>query len=325
MTDTEPLPPARILDVTPEQYHKLPGLSPSLAQAIHSTCLAKARDKYVRNLETSAAADESEDDAADDDAPAEKVAGEKQKRLERGDVLHALLLGKGKRLEVIPSSKLGKNGAYSTAASKELRDSARAAGRIPIKEPDMVMHARTAEAVRARLAAAGHVLDGVSELAIEWWESTSHGNVQCRTMLDHVVLSAGDEHPTDRPTHAQVHELKFPGDASPDRSERTSDGLGYHLAAAARHRALNALYPSLAGRIEYRFLYCEPFRPYAFWDPTPTGAFLELGLRQWWTAVNMWAAGLRTGNWLGYHDDIMRRQIDLMHWRKLREGFSNEE
>lgn len=322
------LPPARLLDVDPVAYHKLPGLSPSLAHTLVTSSQEIARDKYERQIEGSL------DDEDVDDEDEKPVDPQKQKRLDRGDVMHMMMLGVGKRIEVILSADLGKGGKYSTARSKELRDAARAAGKIPVKEPEMAIYRRCVDTIRARLAGAGHVLDGRSELAIEWWEPSAHGPVQCRTMMDHLVLLAADgfqatippEPPvTIRPAFAKVFELKFPDDAHPDRSERTADALTYQIAHAARLRALDALFPSLAGRIEYRFLFCETHRPYAFWDPTPTGSFTELGRRQWRAAVNLWAAGLSTGRWVGYHDDIMRRQIDLTRWRKLQEGFSDDE
>lgn len=319
------LPPAHIINVTPAQYHKLPGLSPSLANTMLTSCQEIARDKYERNLEAAPAPDDEDDD---EDEPAAAVDPKKQKNLDRGDVLHALTLGVGKSIEVILSADLGKGGKYSTNRSKELRDAARAAGRIPVKEPDMIVYRRTVDAVRARLAGAGHVLDGVSEIAIEWWDASTSGPVQCRTMLDHLVLLAADGSavaPGTRPQFAKVYELKFPDDANPDRSERTADSLGHHIALAARLRALNALHPSLAGRIEYRFLFCESRRPYAFWDPTPTGSFAELGDRQWRTALDMWGRGLESKRWPGYHDDITRRQIDLTRWRKMQEGFTVDE
>lgn len=328
---TPDLPPAKILDVEPDAYHKLPGLSPSLAHTLVTSCQEIARDKYERQIQGATDAEDGDECDAEEERA---VDPQKQKRLDRGDVMHMMTLGVGKRISVILSADLGKGGKYTTARSKELRDAARAAGKIPVKEPDMVVYRRCVDAIRARLAAAGHVLDGRSEIAIEWWEPSAHGPVQCRTMLDHLVLLAADglqatippEPPvTIRPVFAKVFELKFPDDANPDRSERTADALSYRIAHAARLRALDALFPSIAGRIEYRFLFCETHRPYAFWDPTPTGAFTELGRREWRTAVNLWAAGLKSGRWVGYHDDIMRRQIDLTRWRKLQEGFTVDE
>lgn len=315
------LPPARILDVEPDAYHKLPGLSPSLAHVLVSACLLKARDKYERGLEATAEDGEEHEEAGED----EPVKPDKQARLDRGNILHALGLGVGKHVDEIPEKILASNGAASTKDAKAFIKAARDAGRIPVKGAKLDVYKQVIAAVHARLAAAGYSFDGISEFAIEWHEASPHGPVQCRTMIDHVRLLDRDQRITTAPTFAQVFELKFPGDAAPDRSERTSDSLGYHISAAARCRALNALFPSLAGRIEYRYLFCEPFRPYAFWDPTPTGAFLELGDRQWRTAVNLWAAGLSSNRWPGYHDDIMRTQIDLVRWRKLQEGFAVDE
>lgn len=314
------LPPARVLEVEPAAYLKLPGLSPSIAHALLSTCALKARDKYLRNLEP---AKESDDDG-DDEATEEQVPAEKQSQLDRGDIFHALLLGIGKRIDVIPDALLsGKSRSYSSAAAKLRRDAARASGRIPVKELRMPQYEQAAAEIRERLAAAGHVLDGTSEMAIEWYESSPHGPVQCRTMIDHVAF--GDAGDSTRPLAAFVFELKFPGDASPDRTERTADNLGYPIAAAARLRALNALYPTLAGRIEYRYLCCETQRPYAFWDPTPTGHFLEYGARQWRSAVNRWAEGESAHRWMGYHEDNGRRMIDLPRYRKMQEGIPIDE
>lgn len=325
-----PTPAARVLEVTPEQYHKLPGLSPSLATALMQSCLEKARDKYERDLELEPV--DAGDDDADESEPDVKVAAEKQKRLDRGNALHALLLGKGdERIAVIPDALLsGKNRSISTDKAKAWRDAAVAGGKVVIKEHVMRAFERVVDAIRARLAGEGYVLDGRSELAIAWWEPTPLGPILCRTMLDHVVLFDTDGmrvpfgHPP-LPTTAVVFEVKFPDDAHPDRSERTAEQLGYHIAAAARLRALNALVPSLASRIEYRYLICEPRRPYSFWDPTGTGSYLELGGRRWRSAVAQWSRGLKTGSWTGYHHDVFRRQIDLLPWVKRNEGFTDDE
>lgn len=303
---------ARILDVTPDEYHRLPGFSSSLAKTLIARSPAHAWDAQQRQIEEQAAA---EIESGDDEP---EVSAEKQKRLDRGSVLHALVLGVGKRIEVIPASVLSKNGAYGTAESKALRDGARAAGRIPVKEPEMEIYRRIADIISGRIRGAGHVLDGVSELAIAWTERTEHGDVDCRAMIDHVVLVG------DPPTAAFVYDLKIPGDASPDRCERSAESLGLAVQAVVYPRALNALYPTLAGRIEFRFLFCEPARPYEIWDPTPTGMFRELGESRWRRALMAWARGLATGEWPGYRG-WYRHEIDAPLWVLKREGFTADE
>lgn len=310
------LPPARILDVEPDAYHKLPGFSASLAKILIRQSAAHAKDAYDRQAERIAEEDESEDD--------EDISDDKRKRLDQGNVYHALVLGKGRRVEVIPSDKLSKSGAYGTKESKALRDGARAAGRIPVKEPELEVHARVAAAIKSQLAAAGHVLDGASELAIEWHEPTPHGPVQCRGMMDHVCAWGLDRRDDTGPLGALIYDLKIVGDAAPDRNERTAENLGYAIQVAAYTRALTALYPQLGGRIDFRFLFVESKRPYALWDPMPSGPFREIGERRWRRAVHAWAEGKATGRWPAYRTPD-RIEITAPMWTLRNEGYIDGE
>lgn len=313
------LPPARILEVSPHAYHRLPGFSASLAKILIQSCALKAKDAYDRRIEKIAAEDES-------DAEDEKPTDEKQAQLDRGSVLHALTLGKGEeRIDIIPSTMLAKNGAYSTAEAKAARDDARRRGKIPVKEPKMPGHLATADAIKATLEAAGHVLDGRSELAIEWHERTPHGPVLCRGMLDHVHLSRLGRDGAGDPTGAIIYDLKIVADANPDRCERSADNFGYAIQAAAYQRALNTLLPTLAGRISFRFLFIEPRRPFLLWDPERlSGPFREIGERQWIRAVHAWGEGLATGRWPDYRTPD-RVEISAPMWKLKAEGYTPEE
>jgi len=312
---------ARILEVSPHQYHRLPQFSATLAKLLIRSCAAKARDAYERKLEAIAAEDESDVE--------EEVTDEKRKQLDNGSIKHALVLGRGEeRIKIIPRDLLSKNGAYGTDASKAARDSARAAGLIPVKEPELEIHERVADAIKARISEAGHVLDGTSELAIAWTERTPHGEVECRAMLDHVVMWGV---PGTTPLvqggapGAIIYDLKICGDANPDRCERTADNLGYAIQAAAYTRALTALHPVLGGRIRFQFLFCEQKRPYLLWDPDRlSGPFQELGERQWLRAVHAWGEGLSTGRWPDYRTPN-RVEITAPMWTLKANGFVPEE
>lgn len=311
----------RILQVTQTEYHRLPQFSSTLAKLLVSRCAEVARDTYERKLEAIAA--EIEDDG--------EVSAEKQDRLDRGNILHALVLGKGgERVVTIPAELLAKkngetnpNGAISTAAAKDFVAAARRAGQIPVKPAKLEVYAAIGAAIRRRIAAAGHELDGVSELAIGWTEDTPHGPVDCRGMLDHVAmwgLSAEDRERGVVPG-AIIYDLKIADDASPDRSERTAYTLGYHIQAAAYTRALAALHPRLGGRIDFRFLFVEPRRPYAHYDPRTDGAFRQLGEMQWLRAVHAWGRGLATGEWPGYRTE-MTAEITVPGWALAKEGIT---
>lgn len=286
---TPDLPPARLLECSAEDYHDLPGFSPSLAKVAIRQSIRHAKDVADQRAERLA----EQEEGPDDETPEAK-----QGRLDRGSIYHALTLKEGKSLVVVPTAILSSNGAYGTNESKAMRDAARAAGKVPIKEHEVEAYQHVADVMRSRIAEAGHTLDGRSELAIGWWEPTPHGPVECRTMLDHVVLLDGST--PDRPTMAVIYELKPVPDATPDKVTRTAENLGYGVAAAAGVRALNALYPSLAGRIEFRFLWCEYRRPFDLWDPYRSGVFAELGERRWLRAVYAWGEGLATGRWPGH-------------------------
>lgn len=301
---------ARILDVTPHEYHRLPQFSSTIAKALITQCASKARDAYVRKLEAIEAEDESEEDLSDD----------QRKRRDNGTIQHALVLGRGEeRIKIVPAALLSSNGAYGTAAAKAARDSARAAGMVPVKEPEMEIHERVAAAIKARIAEAGHTLDGTSELAIAW---TEPAGVECRAMLDHVVTwGASDVH---GPTGGIIYDLKIVGDAHPDRCERTAENLGYAIQAAAYTRALNALYPTLAGRIEFRFLFVESKRPYELWDPTLDGITAEIGERRWLRAVGAWGDGIEKGRWPGYRTPD-RTTLRTPIWVLKQEGYTPDE
>lgn len=289
---------ARILDCTPDEYHRLPGFSSTLAKVLLAKSAAHARDMHDRKLE-----------AEGDDE--EELTDQQRAKLERGSVLHTLILGKGKRIKVLPYDK------YSTKVARDDRDAARAAGLIPVNQAKMEMFERTAIAIRARLVAMGHELTGTSELAIEWTEDTEYGPVPCRSMMDHVIVDAAV-------THAVIYDIKIVDDASPSVAERSAERMHYAMQAACYRRALDALYPSLAGRIDFHFLFCEPHRPYEIWAPSPDGAFRTIGERRWMRAATEWARGLRTNEWRGYHGVNIDR-ITPPPWALRKEGMPTDE
>ena len=292
------LQPARVLDVEPDAYHRLPGFSASLARILITRSAAHAKDAHDRHVDT-----EDDDDDMDET---------KRKKLERGSILHHMVLGKGKRISVIPADVLGKKGAWNDAA-RGLRDLARRNGMVPVKEGDHEALTAVATIIRGKIADAGYHLFGQSELAIEWYEQSSHGPVRCRSMMDHVAITAGQ--------FATIYEVKIVDDAEPERCMRTAENLGYAIAAAAYPRALNAAHPGLEGRIRVRFLFCEAKRPYEIWCPEPSGEFRELGTRRWLRAVEQWGRGLATGDWPAY----LTPEIAPPGWALAREGYPTNE
>lgn len=87
---------------------------------------------------------------------------------------------------------------------------------------------------------------------------------------------------------------------------------GYDVQWASNTRALAALRPELAGRIDMLFIFMEVEPPYAVRVTRPSGVMADIGLRQWERAVLLWEQCLRTNRWPGYGGGIA--QLDAPHW-----------
>jgi len=271
---------ARILDIDdPDEYHELPDFSSSVAKTVIKQSAAHAR-------------------AA--------IGKKPTKTMDRGNVIHRLVLGKGKAYEVIQHAN------FTTNAAKADRDTARKAGKIPVIAHDFEEWCKAAEAIRVQLADRGIVLDGASEFAIGWDEVTPHGVVPCKGMLDHVWLDTG-----------VILDLKLTSDAAPSAIERTAENLGYAIQWAAYTRALAALRPELAGRVKFIFAFCEDEEPWVVNLTEPDGMFRELGERRWTRAVSTWAKCQAENTWPAYGTQI--NPLTTPAWALAREGYTDDE
>lgn len=281
-TATQPLGAANgaLLDVTPDEYHALDAFSSSAAKLTIARSPGHARVGYRKKP---------------------------TKAMDRGDIIHRLLLGKGKDFHVVQA------GDWRTKAAQQQRDQAREQGLVPVLAEDFEAHCTAAESIRVQLADRGIVLDGRSEQAITWTERTEFGDVTCKGLFDHVW-----------PDKGVIIDIKTTSDASPSAVERTSENLGYAIQRAAYVRALTALDPSLAGRVAFAFVFCEvDDEPYAVNVCEPDGVFCELGERRWLRAVNTWARCLRDNHWPTYGAAV--NPLSAPSWALSREGYTTDE
>lgn len=267
---------AKILHVSTAEYHARPGLSASIAKTLLSRSPLHAKTEHGK-------------------PPTDAM--------DRGSVVHRLVLGAGKDFAIIPFDD------YRTKAAKEARDKARADGLVPIKEEAFAEAVAIAESVRAQLTKRGILLDGASELAIEWTEDSPSGPVLCRGMLDHVWTGDG-----------RILDLKITENASPSFVERNAENLGYAIQEAAYRRALTALRPDHAGRVEFLFAFAEAEAPYEMNLCRGDGVFRELGERRWLRAVHAWGACVATNIWPGYGSGV--NPLSPPGWALAREDFA---
>jgi hypothetical protein len=275
---------AQILRITPDEYHKRPGLSSSIASILVEQSPLHARAAHPM------------------------FGGESEghtKATARGSVCHTLALGKGARYEVLDFED------FKTKDARAARDAATAAGLVPIlkdaHDEAIIIVARATENLRRR----GIEFDGESELVIEWYESSPSGPVLCRCMLDHSWIGGGA---------ARILDLKFVGNAAPAAVERSAENFGYAVQAAAYRRAVTALDPGLAGRVDFLFAFAEVEKPYEMNLSRPDGTFRELGERRWIRAVEAWGACLLTDKWPGYGSGV--NTLSPPAWAMAREEFA---
>jgi hypothetical protein len=264
---------ARILDVSPDEYHSLTQFNVSTAKVLIERSPLHAKTLHGK---------------------------EPTKVMDFGTVAHTLILGKGKRFEVLDFED------YRTKDAKAARDAVRAEGKVPILGPDYDRADALAERVSVELVKRGIKLDGQSEVALEWEET---GGVMCRCMFDHVWLDRG-----------VILDLKITGNAAPSSVERTSEQLGYAIQAAAYRRALAALRPDLAGKIDFLFAFAENDEPFAMNICRPDGVFREIGDRRWERAVRDWQHCTTTNQWPDYGAGI--NTISAPPWALNREEYA---
>lgn len=269
---------ARWLDLSPAQYHALRDdcITQSLAVELLTNSPAHARRKQQARAEPH--------------TPTSEDGAERRRSMEYGTLVHAILLGgRDDRLEVAVDADGQPFDNWKKKAAQALRKSTYAAGKIPVLQSKVDQAKRFCDRIREKLERHGIDLSEVprercNECAFQWEED----GVLARGMDDHVNLS-----------EAIVYDVKTTGDAHPERFKRQLDRMGYDVQAAAYTRALEALYPRLAGRVRFRWILCETgSAEVVVLEATP--GMLHLGGLKWARACRTWAQCLATDRWPGY-------------------------
>lgn len=225
-------------------------------------------------------------------------AREQTASMATGTIIHALLLedDPSKVIRELPFDDFRKK------AAQDQRDEAIAAGVTPLTTQRYAELSGAAAAIRGRLAKLGVALTGKREVGVAW----SEGGVLCRGRLDHL-----------EPTTGQIDELKTTTVAPPEAIMRRIVDRGYDIQFAAYSSAVSKLLPELAGRVKFRFLFCETEPPYAVTPIVFGGMFREFGNRRWGRAVRSWARCLREGHWPGYAEESL--SLEPLPWQFERE------
>ena len=239
--------------------------------------------------------------------PAHFLPTDPTKAMERGSAIHALILGKGAAVEVLPFDDFRKKEAQIA------RDAARLAGRIPLLAADAAEVRLVVDAARAQIEArpdlAGFFAPGRSEVTGIWQD---HG-AMCRMRVDRL--------PDDvtRNPFPTIYDVKTTGlSAKPEDFGKQMFAMGYDISAAFYSRGLRALFPHIR-HTRMVFIVVEQDPPYALSAIEVAGEAIVHAEESVDLAVRTWARCIAANDWPGYDPEIFRLG-DVPAWR----GMSSE-
>ncbi len=282
---TYPEATARILQCTEAEYHADPCAVPSLNQSIANILLKQSPlHAYTAHPKLG-------------NKPTETTVPKIE-----GTVIHALLLGKGgDAIDVLHFDN------YRTKAAQIARDDSINAGRTPVLVAKHAEIITAADTIRRNLADHGvELTDGLTEVPIEWQEEGNEGFVVCRGRLDFLRVEQNG---------ALILDPKKIVSADPITCSRHAEDFGYFVQRAAYVSAVEKLYPHLAGKVTFKFLFLEIDEPYAAVPREVNGVGEWLGEQQWHRAIAIWEKCLKTGHWPSYPVE----PLDVPNYAVIRE------
>lgn len=265
------LAPGLYSDVPHEDYHADCAESPSLSASVAKTLLARSpAHAWLEHP---------------------RLGGQVEERcsetMDRGAVIHSLLLGGGAPVVACPFADWRKGEA------QKMRDAARAEGKIPVLVHKLREWGAAAEELRKNSRMGTLVAEGMVERELTAvWRSDG---VLCRGRLD-----------AWEPDALTIHDPKTCEDAKRAASGAACIQYGRDIQAAAYIEAMETLHPAIAGRVRFRWHFLEVVPPYGVIEAEPSGELLELGRRKWQRAVALWGRCLRDGDWPGYSENVWR-------------------
>jgi hypothetical protein len=218
--------------------------------------------------------------ATTDDDEAEKYV----KAQAIGNAAHAIMIGRGKSLEIIKAND------FKGGEAKKLRDAAVATGKTPILEKHLVIASDIVAAGLEKLKRhedRDAFTNGAGEVALVWQDD----GIWCRALVDwlHDDLRTVDDYKTSGMSMAP-HVIGI-----------RAETAGWHVQAAFIERGLDILDPANAGRRRFRFIAQEQDgRPYDLTSMHMDGHWLTMGRKKVQAAMALWRSALKSGRWQGY-------------------------
>ncbi len=222
--------------------------------------------------------------------------------MDKGSIIHGLLLGSGQTVAVIQAD------SFRTNVAKEARDTAYAEGKIPMLEKEMDTILEAVENAKAQiLELAPYFFDKhESELSIRW---EMDNGVKTQTRFDHITPETG-----------KIIDLKSCSDANPKNLDKKIIDFGYDIQEALYLQCANKAWPEMAGRFTWEFIFVELEPPYMISVIETDSSMTWLGESKVRRASDKWAECLESGKYPGYG----RQVVSAPPWAVSREEMEGE-
>lgn len=217
-------------------------------------------------------------------------------RFDLGSTVHMLAFEKGRSLQIIDFLD------FRSSAAKQARDTARLVGKTPILIEQYERAQMIVTALRDQIKdfpGAEEALDltrGQTEIGLFWEDEAGCWG---RNLIDRLL--------TDAPMWT-VFDLKTIA-----RSARPDDpslgtyfvDMGYDTQAAIQERGLIRVFPELAGRLQFLFIFVEIDPPYMISVGAPDAETMTIAREKVARGFELWAQCLHTRQFPGYPRKVM--------------------
>lgn len=252
-----------IYEMSNEDYHADPCETPSLSST-YARGLINTSPKHVK-------------DAIDN--PKESTDA-----MEFGSAMHSMMLEGASNIELIDYK------SFSGKAAQELRDDARAAGRIPMLSHRKVEADNMIDALKAHPVAPKLFLNGKAEQSL-FWKDLTYG-IWCRARLDWM------------PEKGDIFaDYKSCASANPADISKSMYNYGYYQQADWYMRGISAL--GICPNPKFAFVFQESKPPHDVVVVQPDPTALAWGKVMNNKAMEIFYKSLRDDKWPGYSDGIV--------------------
>lgn len=210
------------------------------------------------------------------------------KAMDTGNLFHTLILGDGAEIVVIDAD------SYRTKDAKEERDKAYMDKKTPVLAHEYERIQKAIEFVKEQ----------IHDSAPEFFEAEHEVEVSAKWEMNNGVLCQSRWDWLSPSTALQI-DLKTTTDASPEKCQRKITDFFYDVQQSMYTMAANQIWPELAGRWKWLWVFVESEPPYSVSVLEPDASLEWLGEQRSFRASEKWKECLESGKWPSYGKQII--------------------